>query len=309
MNRIEWIDVAKGVSIVLVVFYHVLMFAELQGIPVSGLYAELNAPLRYIRMPLFFTVSALLLGSASGMSPPAFVTKWVLPSLWVLVVWNLIYAVIGDADFGLDELVTPYGHLWFLCALIAFRLAWLGLDRVRLPALAVAAGLSFWILWEPIAGMNLLARNVLAYAFFFLAAAWYGRPIAAWITRNQWLSFALGAVGTAISWKLSFRFGVSVAGVGMLWAASSLIARMRLPCDALRWLGRHSLEVFLIHYALLLPLVLAAAHLPGAAWLLPPVATVAAILIPIGLRRLTDPMAPWLYRVPRLKGRSMAVRP
>lgn len=306
MNRIEWIDVAKGLSIVLVVFYHALMFAELNHIPVAGLYAELNAPLRYIRMPLFFTVSALLIGSAGGMAFPAFVQKWIWPTVWVLAIWNVIYAVIGDADFDFGELVTPYGHLWFLCALILFRLAWLGLDRVRLPAVLLAAGLSFWMLWDRDAGFGLLARNLMAYLFFFLAAAWYGRPLASWISGNQWLAFGLGALGTALSWKLAFRFGVSVAGVGMLWAASSLIARVRMPCDALRWLGRHSLEIFLIHYALLLPLVLWAARLPGAAWIMPPLATVAALLIPIALRRLTDPVAPWLYRQPPLLRRLAA---
>lgn len=305
MKRIDWIDVAKGVSIILVVFYHALMFAEMNGIRVSALYAEINAPLRYIRMPLFFTVSAILLGSAAGMSRPGFLAKWILPTLWILAVWNVIYAVIGDHDFEMNELVTPYGHLWFLCALILFRLAWAVLDGVRIPALAVAAGLSFWMLWDRDTGMNLLTRNVLAYLFFFLAAAWYGKPAAAWITRNAWLSFALGAVLTAVAWKLAFRFGVSVAGVGMLWAASALIARMRLPSDLLRWLGRHSLEIFLLHYVLLLPLTLLAARLPGAVWLLPPLVTTAAILIPVGLRRLTDPALPWLYRLPKLERRRL----
>lgn len=301
MNRIEWIDVAKGMSIILVVFYHAMMFAEAQGLPIPALYTEITAPLRYIRMPLFFTVSAILIGAAAGRA--GFVAKWIVPTLWLLAVWNLIYALIGDADFHIEELLTPYGHLWFLCALIVFRVAWAVLDKVRLPALAAAGAWSFWMLWTRETEMALLLRNTLTYLFFFLGAAWYGRPIASRITRTPWLAFGLGAVATAVSWKLAFRFGVSVAGVGMLWAAAVLIAQVRLPCDLLRWLGRHSLEIFLIHYALLLPLTLLAAGLPG--WAVPLLVAAGATLIPVALRRLTDKVAPWLFRLPQIEGRSV----
>lgn len=304
MNRIAWIDVAKGVSIILVVFYHTLMMAEAQGLQIGWIYTELNAPLRYIRMPLFFTVSAVLLGSASGMSMSAFFSKWIMPTLWVLLIWNAIYAVIGDGRFAYHELFSPYGHLWFLCALIVFRLAWVALDRVRLPAVLVAGAVSFWMLWDRDSTLGLLERNVLTYLFFFLVAAWYGRPLADWVTRNQWLAFAAGALATAISWKLAFRFGVASVGVVALWAASALTARSRMPCDLLRWLGRHSLEVFLLHFALLIPLIRVTNTVPGAAWLMPVMVTTAAILIPIGIRSLTDQVTPWLFRMPQMITRT-----
>lgn len=306
MNRIAWIDVAKGVSIILVVFYHTLMMAEAHGMDIARIYTEVNAPLRYIRMPLFFTVSALLIGSTSGMSMPAFVTKWILPTLWVLLVWNAIYAVMDDGRFAFNELLSPYDHLWFLCALIFFRLAWLALDKVRLVAVLATGAISFWMLWDRSSTLGLLERNVLTYLFFFLAAAWYGRPLAAWVTRNQWMTLIAGMVVTAVCWKLAFRFGVACAGVVMLWAASALVARSRMPCDLLRWLGRHSLEVFLLHYVLLIPLIQLVAPAPAAAWLLPPIVTAGAILIPIGIRAVTDQIAPWLFRLPQMTSQTSA---
>ena len=67
--RQQWADVAKGVCIVLVVLWHVIMKHYLQidwdvPVPLPGLWGLLGDLLLPLRMPVFFTLSGMLAANA-----------------------------------------------------------------------------------------------------------------------------------------------------------------------------------------------------------------------------------------------------
>ena len=61
--RIDWIDAAKAVSILLVVFHHSELISGAVGLK-WGIYERLDALFGPIRMPLFFTVSGIFAAKA-----------------------------------------------------------------------------------------------------------------------------------------------------------------------------------------------------------------------------------------------------
>jgi uncharacterized membrane protein YcfT len=62
-TRIDWLDIAKGMSIILVVIYHTHLYHDFHEIA-PDLYARISGIMTPIRMPLFFTVSGFLAASA-----------------------------------------------------------------------------------------------------------------------------------------------------------------------------------------------------------------------------------------------------
>lgn len=117
-NRIEWIDLAKGMSIILVVYGH----SGLSGVPILGEWFS------SFRMPFFFLVSGLLFNSAKYSSLAAFVhRKWT-----TLLRPFFIFSFIVLAGYGILEpgtvvkrvttlLLKGWGGyaLWFIPVLFA----------------------------------------------------------------------------------------------------------------------------------------------------------------------------------------------
>lgn len=141
-QRALWVDVAKGISISLVVYWH---FVDDR--------TPINEALIFIRMPLFFFVAGLFARSAFTGSGGLIVSNKLINFIWIFLVWSaftLIFtqpprdlALAGYLSERAWELarifVDPPPTLWFIYALFcAFVLVY----AARSLPLVLVAGLS-----------------------------------------------------------------------------------------------------------------------------------------------------------------------
>lgn len=119
--RVEWIDLAKGVCIVLVVITHVFL--------VSGVSFWLDSKMTSIRMPLYFILSGLFFKQYEGFK--GFLTrktnKLLIPFLFFFIVTSVLgsWVIYHDnalSAFWYDRRVLLNGPIWFLLCLFVVNI-------------------------------------------------------------------------------------------------------------------------------------------------------------------------------------------
>ena len=298
-------DTAKGVSIILVVYYHAIMFAGRYEIDILPFYKTINWPMLLVRMPLFFVLSALLMSSKLDEGWDRYARKYLLPVIWLYVIWDTLYLLTMGRPLiqTVTALVLPSDivtHLWFLWALVMFRVAAKLLDRVRLPALAVTALVSFLTFGGHIGqDLTFVEINLLKYPVFFLASVWYGRAVFAHVTSRPRLYAAGMLVIFAGMWMMKERLGIAASGVIAAVAISAIISdKVPVIARVLSWFGRHSLAIFILHFWIVRGLMQLTDGLPGSPIWGVPAVTLVAVLASILIRHLTDRIAPFLFVLP-----------
>ena len=132
-ERVMWVDIAKGLSVFLIVFAHVLTWVEgLTGDsePLHGFVTMLTP----VRIPMFFFASGLFaVGVLTG--PRERMVQRVADLFKVFVLWSAIIIFAEQTlfryfptveqwtfDTALSALVLPNLYTWFLWALAVFTL-------------------------------------------------------------------------------------------------------------------------------------------------------------------------------------------
>lgn len=320
-GRVDWVDSAKGLAILLVVFFHVgrILF---QADVIGGTWLEVNRYVALLRMPLFFALSGLFLGSVLTRSWASLWRSRLSILIWAFGVWVLLrfgfFTLFpldsrpseNDLSRLLEAPWQPLNGLWFLHALALYTVAARATRAV--PAgvqLAVAAALSWATLWQ-YATPETYPQRLGAYYFFFIAACHLSRPLRSFVERCR-PTTTLGLVACFLvgAWavvaldveQLLFPLGV-VAVVAGATVAARLPSRL---ASSLAWLGERTLPVYVGHFIVigatcevLLALDITVRGTIHAGWLVPALvvwATTVALLAWTGLMR--TPLAV-LYRPP-----------
>ncbi|UOM33090.1 acyltransferase family protein [Acuticoccus sp. I52.16.1] len=333
-ERIVWLDVAKGTSILLVVLLHATLYMRQYDLASYG-YEQLNNLFAPIRMPLFFAVSGLLgtravTRSLSDLMSRRIVTFAYLFTLWTLVRWayfgtvqtNVVTPQEGSSYAELlVAWVRPNTGIWFIWALAIFFLLAKLLYPVRHAAFPLAVALALLAFGDVIAIEAFSQRNLVWYAPFFLGGAWYGPAILGAVTARP---LVVGIVGGAVFASLSVavaylegiafgagRLAMSVAGLALGSAVSILLAAV-LPARAvLTYLGRNTLPIYVAHVMIVaaLALVLAdhAAQVPMVRYWGVPVIVAAAVALSLALKLVVERVGlAWAYAPPRWPARQAA---
>ncbi len=134
-NRIEWIDVLKGITVLLVALshsiltvYHTIPTTEYTAVDI--LITDINKLLATARMPAFFLASGLVLASLTSDKYKWLINKRIPVMIWLIFVWSGISFMVEYCglhlypweshpffDSGWNYL-SPYGNLWFIYALL-----------------------------------------------------------------------------------------------------------------------------------------------------------------------------------------------
>jgi uncharacterized membrane protein YcfT len=324
--REDWVDVAKGVAIVLVVSFHAVVFPANLGLAQE--WRGFASTLDTFRMPLFFFTSGLFAAKALGRSLSEVWRTRMARLLWLFVLWSLIWFAVfyaapplGTSRIGQrpDELalmfLSPNQNTWYVYALaLYFLLAW---ALRRLPA-AVQVGLAALLAVAFDVGLLDSANGAvdrMGRGFvWFLAAVHLGPRVRALAPRVRWwhplLALALyggAAALVALSEVKSAPFvRLALAALAVAAGCTLAVVLSRLAAmDWLRALGRRTLEVYLVHFYVILGVCLLitplAADVAELRWLdlaLPVLLTVAAVLISLAVRRLSRSLT-WLWDRPR----------
>lgn len=131
-NRIEYIDIAKGLAIVLVVMGHILQF-DLTG-------ESRNAVFNFIygfHMPVFMALSGFVVGISNGCVPKRGFKGTILRRIQQLAipffVWGLLLIPLlhhptnftGYKDSVINLLLSPDNGAWFLISLCGIHIAYI----------------------------------------------------------------------------------------------------------------------------------------------------------------------------------------
>lgn len=318
--RETWVDAAKGIAIIFVVLYHSVIF--MADIGLGSIWVPLSGLLDSFRMPLFFFTAGLFAAKALQLTFGSLFRHRVLRLLWLYVLWSLIYVVVfqfvpiahegGPTWLGfLLILIWPNASTWFIYALaLFFMLTWLlrplPVWVQFIPALALTLAFGTRLVSS---GSEPLDKMAIYYVFF-LAAVHFGsvaRRLAP--TVRVWHCLVLAVVYGAIASVIVLTAIERVPGVRLLASVIAIalgvsIAVLLDQSAAFRWLhrlGSHTLPIYLLHfYPILITVALLrpfASELEGAAVVIPPLMTVIAILVALGVWRLTR-RVPGLYDLP-----------
>jgi uncharacterized membrane protein YcfT len=283
-RRIAWLDLARAISIVLVVLYHAGAGAGFALLPPAATsagswWSTVNSMLVPIRMPLFFLVSGMLAVGAVNRPWRRIVRPRVADFLWPYLLWSALFAVTAWMRYAPEDplgyvrdqaktTVVAMGPYWFIAVLPVFFLAArLGRSRPRLLlAAAVLIYVGSWplrqIMLEVPGVPDLVAEGLYRFTIFIL---WY---IAGYVLRDRIIAFAqrahpllgllvMGVFITAV-WAihgvdvgvLADRVLQAVATLsGLLGAVALLPPMSRKPPVARlgREIGSRTLAIYLIH--------------------------------------------------------------
>lgn len=284
-SRIDWIDAAKGLSILLVVAYHANIIASSYEIK-SQAYSLMSAVFQPVRMPLFFAISGFLASSIMHRAWSTVTRKKSLMYVYLFVLWSVIHLAFfkyvaphpsADLSGGLIETVIsgffkPQTGIWFIWALSFYFL--LARALVSMPAFAVlltvaTSVVAFSPMVEPL-GLNFAQVNALKYVPFFVLPAIYGMPALKRLSQSipimgvlvlalllMFLAFRELSASLFIAAGMS---SVSLNICGMIGGIMAAIVISKTPVaqTLFGYLGRNTLAIYLIHLlviALTLPVL------------------------------------------------------
>jgi uncharacterized membrane protein YcfT len=310
------VDAGRGLAIVLVVLVHARDWLDTAGLHLHA-WGETNAILAGLRMPLFFALSGLLGAKWLSTRWPALLSGKVAFLAWVYLLWQpvgslatLVAVRMTDGHLTPTRMavslamtpVRPRFELWFLWALAIFFVLARLTRRIPVPAqlLVAAAFSSVWLSGLIPGGGNLGWTGVPTFYVFFLLGCHHAALIR-WLAdhsrRSRWLAFGLIAAW-AVTAVTDFAFGAErFVGPGLVTrllgltggvALAVLLARSRL----LRYLGSHTLPIYLAHNPIIIVLAWVIHQQVGSGW----VQTLTPVL-PLVLTSLAVPMTLAVYAV------------
>src|SRR5688572_29549261 len=130
-ERLNWVDSAKGISIILVVMMYSVFNVgqDSEGVGFFHYVIVFSTP---FRMPEFFLISGLFLDQVLARNWRAYADRRVVHYLYFYSLWAVIHIVLKVGIMSADPLnagtdllwaiVEPYGVLWFIYLLAAFSL-------------------------------------------------------------------------------------------------------------------------------------------------------------------------------------------
>lgn len=311
-KRLHWIDVAKGMGIMLVVYGHVMRGLVSAGLaPDSPTFQVVDSVIYSFHMPLFFFLAGIFLDQAlAKRGVGGVVLSKIDTILYPYLVWSLLQGFIevllarytnGATEAGdvLALLWAPRAQFWFLYALFqifivsavlfSFKARWL-------PYLILgAAALSFIFARAEYMGPFIHAARmmvffVLGVVFFRLSKAEIGR--APMVTLVLFSTFAVveyvfhSFAGLRYSDRSLFSLLIACTGIAATVSVASLVTG-RLS-SGLAYLGRMSMYIYLGHILVAsgMRVGLSRAWPECPVWLHVIAGLVAGIALPIVLYRL-----------------------
>ncbi len=263
--RLEWVDVAKGLCIVLVVLMHSTLGVE----KAIGEPTALNAFIEWarpFRMPDFFLISGLFLAARIDRPWRQYLDTKVVHFAYFYVLWLTIQfglkapGMIAEsgASATLQDYLTsffvPFGTLWFIYLLMVYFVV----AKLLRPApnLLVLAGAAAMHVFAPHTGVFILdeftSRFVFFYSGYALAPMVFAFAERLRTTPALWLAVALviwGVINAAgVNSGIALMHGpdllFSYVGIGAVIAFSVLMLP-NLVGDVLAYCGRNSIAVYL----------------------------------------------------------------
>lgn len=264
-RRLLWVDVARGIGILLVVYGHALRAQVTSGNSVASWYAGVQDEVIYaFHMHLFFFLAGLFVAGSIAKGSIKFIRTKLTTIVYPYVLWSLVSALLGahaagatNYDMDLGKFTTiwykPIYQYWFLYALFVCELVALAARADRWIA-GILALMSVVGLLAFLPGM--LGVAAIYFPFFFGGVVLAPAILSARIDRRVMAGIAIVAsVIFFISfWQSDFMRGFAGEAIvdlllGILGVATVIAVSMLIDARAL-WLatvGVASMAIYVMH--------------------------------------------------------------
>ena len=266
-ERIDWVDYAKGICIVMVVMMHSVLGVEAAAGQTGFMHyvVEFAKP---FRMPDFFLISGLFLSRVIDRDWRTYLDRKVVHFAYFYVLWVTIQfgfkapgiaAEIGASRTGLlylESFIEPFGTLWFIYLLPVFFVV-TKLTRGLPPLAILGAALALetariatgWTAVDEFASrfVYFYAGYLFAQQVFALSDRARAMPLLALAGVAVWFVANGALVHLGVSdWPL-MSLVLGFAGAVAIIVTGTLMARMNW-LGALRFCGEHSIVIYLAFF-------------------------------------------------------------
>lgn len=261
--RIDWVDYAKGICIILVVFMHANGGVE-KLVGTQTLFNGFIAWAKPFRMPDFFLISGLFLASRIDQPWHRYFDAKVLHFAYFYFLWMAIQHIFKDVARGETDmsglshyasgLIQPFDTLWFIYLLAVFFVV-VKLTRGISPVAMFAFGA--WLEMLPIETGSILIDEFSARFVYFYVGYWMAHQVFLYADRIRGFDPAIVLLGLAL-WAVFEAVIVSsgiapmpivslllgLSGTAALIATSVLIAKTG-KFSLLKYCGANSIVIYL----------------------------------------------------------------
>jgi uncharacterized membrane protein YcfT len=265
--RVDWVDFAKGICIVMVVMMHSVLGVE-QAAGGTGFMHVLVAFAKPFRMPDFFLISGLFLGLVIDRDWRTYLDRKVVHFAYFYVLWVTIQfgfkAPVFAAEQGwghvgvlyLESFIEPFGTLWFIYLLPIFFVV-IKLTRGVPPALiwgaaalleAAHVATGWTVIYEFSARFVYIYSGYLFAPYVFaLSDRARAKPVLALTALLLWalINGTLVAFGMS-EWPI-VSLALGLCGACAIVTIGTLLARMQW-LNILRFCGEHSIVIYLAFF-------------------------------------------------------------
>lgn len=328
--RFTWIDIAKGIATLLVVYRHVLYGIGRRGVDVGDILWNLNEMVYSFRMPLFFILSGIFFArSVEKRSRGQFITYKARTLMYPYILWALIQVTLQvilsrytNSDRGLEDylfiLIKPRAidQLWFLYTLFNVTILYFFVKYiVRIPKAPLLLLTLLSLYFSSYFEQYSLISDMLFFTFFFQfgdvmssklrsidfqqlisskKAMWLMLPVFA---LSQW--YFLENMDDIATYELA---AVALFGSIYTIAFSLMIADYKWS-DFFESVGRNSLQIYVMHVIISSSFRIASTELLGITnvYFLLALGMTTGVFIPLYIVQLSKkyPKINWLFNYPK----------
>src|SRR5271169_4589651 len=266
-GRVDWVDYAKGICIVMVVMMHSVLGVELAA-GESGFMHPLVAFAKPFRMPDFFLISGLFLSVVIDRDWRTYLDRKVVHFAYFYVLWVTIQFGFKAPSFAaetswahagylyLESFIEPFGTLWFIYLLPIFFVVTKATRRLP-PLLIWSLGAALEMIhfstgWTAIDEFG--ARFVYFYTGYLFADAVFALsnrarkvPGLALAALAIWAIANAGLVKAGVSEWPVISLILGLAGACAVVTVATLLARAKW-LDFIRFCGEHSIVIYLAFF-------------------------------------------------------------
>jgi fucose 4-O-acetylase-like acetyltransferase len=278
--RIDWVDYAKGLGIVLVVIGHTLR-GEITSAKGSDLLLahQIDAWIYAFHMPLFFFLSGLFARSLRKKTPQAFFdSRWTI-LVYPYLLWSLIIhgtrTIAGMTDKSWPQFLAnfwkvsyePIGIFWFLYVLclisslyyLLFSNPWIKtLNRTWVLLISTIASYTAYVVFKDAIAWEPLRRTLAFSPYFCLGSLCQEIPSILSVlmtTRSRRLQIILVGFGAITLGTLSNLWRPEFGDPNLILASFGILGIVALAqemantkqWDLLKHLGSRSLQIYVLH--------------------------------------------------------------
>jgi uncharacterized membrane protein YcfT len=266
-GRVDWVDYAKGICIVMVVMMHSVLGVELAA-GQAGFMHPLVAFAKPFRMPDFFMISGLFLALVIDRDWRTYLDRKVVHFAYFYVLWVTIQFGFKAPGFAaetswahagylyLESFVEPFGTLWFIYELPIFFV--ITKATRRLPPLLIWAAAALLEMTHCSTGWTAIDEFGTRFVYFYTGYLFAGgvfalsdrarmqpalalAALALWAFANEGLVQLGSSEWPFVSLALGLAGACAIVTIGTLLAHAGWL-------KSLRFCGEHSIVIYLAFF-------------------------------------------------------------